>query len=88
MGVSEAATGVVLYKKVFLEISQNLPENFCTHVFFLWILQNFLELLFLQNTSGGCFWSYVLVTNVNTNLDIILRTLYIHYVISVPSLKQ
>ena len=25
---------------------------------FLWILQNFLEHLFLQNTSDGCFWCF------------------------------
>ena len=26
---------------------------------FLWILQNFLEHLFLQNISGGWFWHYI-----------------------------
>ena len=26
---------------------------------FLWNLRNFLEHLFLQNTSGGCFWTSI-----------------------------
>ena len=32
---SEAAIGDVLYEKVFLEISQNYPENTCARVSFL-----------------------------------------------------
>ena len=35
----EAATGGVLYKKVFLEISQNSQENTCARVSFLIKLQ-------------------------------------------------
>ena len=26
---------------------------------FLWILWNFQEHIFLQNTSGGCFWTFI-----------------------------
>ena len=37
--VSEAATGGVLYKKVFLEISQNSQENTYARVSFLMKLQ-------------------------------------------------
>ena len=50
---TEAATGGALWKKVFLEISQNSQENTCARVSFL------IKLLaqdlkpFLQNTSGG-----------------------------------
>ena len=75
---SEAATGGVLLKKVFLEISQNSQENTCARVFFnkvtgqgtgvfLWILGNFQEHLFLQNTSGGCFWIKAWIPNLNLN---------------------
>ena len=40
----EAATGVVLWKKMFLKILQNSQENTCVRVFFLiklhtWALQ-------------------------------------------------
>ena len=50
---TEAATGGVLWKKVFLEISQNSQENTCARAsflinleasgtgVFLWILRNF-----------------------------------------------
>ena len=58
----EAATGVVLYKKMFLKISQNSQENTCARVSFLierlWhrcFLVNFVKFSrtpFLQNTSG------------------------------------
>ena len=56
---------------MFLKISQNWHENTCARVsflikfvlvlfsgtgVFLWILRNFQEHLFLQNTSGGCFF--------------------------------
>ena len=44
---SEAATGGVLWEKVFLEISQNSQENTCVRVSFLIKLRPFL-----QNTSG------------------------------------
>ena len=44
-------------KKVFLEISQNLPENTCVGVAFLIKFQA-LEFFknTLQNPSGGCFF--------------------------------
>ena len=45
---SEAATGGVLYKKVFLKISRNSQENNCARVSFLIKLQ----------ASGGCFCSF------------------------------
>ena len=59
---TEAATGGVLLKKVFLKISHNSQENICVRVsfliklqdsgtgVFLWILQKFLRAPFLQNT--------------------------------------
>ena len=37
--ITEAATGGVLYKKVFLEISQNSQENTCARDSFLITLQ-------------------------------------------------
>ena len=41
-------------KKVFLENSQSSQENTCARISFLIRLQTWD--LFLQNTSGGCFW--------------------------------
>ena len=39
----------------------NFIKNRLQHkFFFMWNLQNFLELLSLQNTSGGCRWKYLL----------------------------
>ena len=63
MVVSEAATGGVLLKKMFLKISQNSKENTCASVSFLikkglWhrcFPVNFAKYLrtpFLKNTSG------------------------------------
>ena len=57
-------------KKVFPKgtsgLKLYLKRNFDAGVF-LWILRNFEEHLFLQNTAGGCFWisfeSYVQKTN-------------------------
>ena len=52
---SEAATRGVLWKKVFLEISQNSQENTCVRVSFSIKLQASGEVSkepFLQNTSG------------------------------------
>ena len=49
----EAATRGVLWKKVFLEISQNSQENTCGRVSFLIKLQ--VSDTFLQNTSGRLF---------------------------------
>ena len=48
--ILEAATGGILRKKVFLEISQNAQENTCGRVCFLIKLR--LRTPFLQNTSG------------------------------------
>ena len=66
MDVIEAATGGVLWKKVFLEISENSQENTCAsglrsaallikrlwHRCFPLDFVNFLRTPFLQNTSG------------------------------------
>ena len=64
---TEAANKGVLCKKVFLEILQNSLENTCAKVSFLIKLQacrcfsvnfvKFLRPLFLQNTSGDCFYT-------------------------------
>ena len=57
---SEAVAQRCSVKKLFLEILAGLGLQLCqkrvpgTGVF-LWILRNFQECLFLQNTSGGCF---------------------------------
>ena len=48
---SEAATRGVLWKNVFLEISQNSPENTCG-------FQNFQEHLFYRTTLDDCFWLF------------------------------
>ena len=51
----EVATRCALFKKVFLEISQNSQENTCVRACFLIKLQacvKFLRTPFLQNTSG------------------------------------
>ena len=68
---SEAANRGVLWKKVFLEISQNSQENGCARVsfliklqasgdsgigVFLWILRNFSEHLFHRTPLSHCFW--------------------------------
>ena len=46
---SEAATGGALWKKMFLEISQNSQENTCARDFFNKVVG---KTPFLQNTSG------------------------------------
>ena len=65
----EAATRGVLWKKVFLKVSQNSQENTCARVFFLiklqatglfsgvflWILRNLKERLFYRTPLGDCF---------------------------------
>ena len=48
---SEAATGGVLWKKVFLEISQNSLEKTCG-------LRNFQEHLFYRTPLDNCFWIF------------------------------
>ena len=63
----EAATVGVLYKKVFLKISQILQANTFvgaslikfetpTHVF-LWNLRNFEEHLSWRTAANDCFWN-------------------------------
>ena len=58
-------------KKLFLNVSQSFLDNICVRVSFLiklhgsaqdsgagvfpWVLRNFQEHLFLQNTTNGCF---------------------------------
>ena len=59
----EAATRGVLWKKVFLEISQNSKENSCTRASFLIKLQ--ASGLFLQSTSGNCFCKSFFKSNKN-----------------------
>ena len=57
---SDAVAQRCSVKNVFLEILQNSQENTCTRVSFLiklHALRNFQEHLFLQYTSGGCFWT-------------------------------
>ena len=62
----QATTKAFLWKKMFLEISQNSQENSCARVYFLLKMRlwhrcfpvnfaKFLRTFFLQNTSGGCF---------------------------------
>ena len=48
---SEAATGGVLWKNVYLKISQNSQENTCG-------LRNFQEHLFYRTTLDDCFWLF------------------------------
>ena len=50
--VTEAAPGSVLWKKVFLEISQNSEENACARVSFLIKLQ---ATLLKRNSGTGVF---------------------------------
>ena len=51
LSFSEAATGDVLWKKVFLKISQNSQENTSG-------LQNFQEHLFYRTALDDCFWLF------------------------------
>ena len=56
--ISAEAEAVALrcsVKKLFLEISQNSQENTCVRVSFL--IKKNQSLLFLKNTSGGCFFN-------------------------------
>ena len=48
---SEAATGGVLWKKVFLKILQNSQENTCG-------LKSFQEHLFYRTPLDDCFWLF------------------------------
>ena len=53
MGNAEAATGGVLYKKVFLKISINSQENTCARVSFLKLLAcNFIKKETLAQVSS------------------------------------
>ena len=47
---SETATGVVLWKNMFLKISQSVQENTCG-------LQNFQEHHFYRTLLDDCFWT-------------------------------
>ena len=63
-------------KKIFMEISQISQENTCAGDSFLIKLQaldlrNFQEHLFLQNTSGGCFWIFNFLLEITTSAQAI-----------------
>ena len=67
MNFSEAATGGVLWKKLFLKTLQYLQESCRPAILlkrssntgvFLWILQNFWEHLFWRTSADGCFWFF------------------------------
>ena len=54
---------------MFLEVSQNSPENICArNSFVFWILRNFLEHLFLQSTSRCCF-CFLKITNATAPIE-------------------
>ena len=55
--LTEAATGAVLFKKVFLKISQNSQENTCASLFLNKVAGLSPEHL-LQNTSGGLLLNF------------------------------
>ena len=46
-------TGKHMYQSLFFNFIKKRDSGTCV---FLWILRNFEEHLFLQNTSGGCFY--------------------------------
>ena len=61
---TKATSGAVLWKKLFLETSQHWQENACVDafikrdsstIFFLWLLQNLKEHLFLRTSANGSF---------------------------------
>ena len=54
-------------KKVFLEISPSPQENTCARAFFK------KEHLFLQNTSGGCFWKALEVLLVHLFVTLLIN---------------
>ena len=64
---TKAATRGVLYKKVFLEISQNSQENTCARVPFLIKLQapKFLRNLFYRTPPDDC--KYPVAVSVKSN---------------------
>ena len=58
MVILEAATGGVLWKKVFQKISQAwnfVKKETLAQVFSCKFCEIFKNTFFLQNTSGGCF---------------------------------
>ena len=57
---SEAATNGVLYKKVFLEISENSQENTCVRVSFLIKLQAWCLQLSQKRDSGTGVFLWIL----------------------------
>ena len=70
--VAEVATGGVLLKKEFLEISPNLQENACAIVSFLIKLQASVLQLYLKRNSGTGFFLWI------------LRNLWEHFFNSAP----
>ena len=56
-GNTEAATEGVLWRKVFLEISQNSQENTCTIASFLITL---IKKLYLKRDSGADVFNWIL----------------------------
>ena len=71
MNFSEAATGGVLWKKLFSKISQYSQES-CRPAtllkrdsntgVFLWIWRNFYKYLFWRTSANGCFWFFKTAT--------------------------
>ena len=71
MNFSEAATGGVLWKKMFLKISHywqescrpaTLSKRGSNTVAFLWILLFFQEHLFWGTSANGCLWFFKAAT--------------------------
>ena len=54
---AETATGGVLWKKVFSNISQNSYENTCA--IFLWNLRTFKNNFFKEHLLGDCFCKWI-----------------------------
>ena len=71
MNFSGEATGCVLWRKLFLKISQYSQER-CRPVtllktdsnvgVFLWILRSFSEHLFRRTSGNSCYWFYKTAT--------------------------
>ena len=71
MNFSEAATGSVSWKKLFLKIMQYSQESCRSATLlkadsntdvFLWILQNYWEHFFRRRSANGCFWLFKTAT--------------------------
>ena len=80
----------VFYKKVFLKNSQNSQESSCAgvsffckfhknealvHVIFCELCE-FSRTLFLQNTYGSCFWTYIHVNQYYTSANGLVGKFY------------